>query len=330
MKRTTIKDIAQILQVAPSTVSRALVDHPDISDATKKRVQEIAQTLKYAPNLKTRYLGPQLSGLVALILPEVNAFFSPALMRGINCIVEQKGYSLVVLPSDNEPAREKLLLKYCANLQVEGILLSVCTETQNLDHLQVARDAKIPIALLNRICESIMYSSISIDGEAASYRAVNFLIKKGRKRIAGIFSDSNLRISRARAAGFRRALAEAGLAPYGLLSISDMNHFEPEWDDFHQKTRLPDAYFAMSDELMVRTHYQISRMGRQMPQDCALISISDGEAPYYLYPNVTHIHHSGQQVGVRAAKMLFNLISDFQDMVLEAKFSTPLVELSSV
>ena len=84
MKRVTVKDLARLLSVAPSTVSRALADHPDISDETKRRVREAAETLGYIPNLRARYLRAKHSRLVALVVPEVNMFFAPSLMSGVD------------------------------------------------------------------------------------------------------------------------------------------------------------------------------------------------------------------------------------------------------
>ena len=135
MKRTTLKDLAKLLNLSPSTVSRALADHQDISEETKRRVQEVAQRMNYIPNLRAKYLRTRHSNVIALILPEMNMFFMPSLMNGINKVVEAKNYSLIVLQSDNSLWKEKQLVQYCLNLSVDGVLLSVSKETTNLSHL---------------------------------------------------------------------------------------------------------------------------------------------------------------------------------------------------
>lgn len=332
MKRITIKDIASLLNISPSTVSRALADHPDISQPTKDRVREVARSLNYTPNLKARYLRSQLSGLIVLLLPEINMFFTPALMNGINEIVDEKGYSLVILQSDNSVTKEANMVKYCVNLGAEGVLLSLSTETSDLGHLQIARDADIPVVLLDKTIDSESYSSISIDGSEASFQAVSYLLKKGRTKIAGIFGNPRMSISQERKTGYNRALEAHGNPNNFSLDVEKVEQFETYWQQFTKQHPDFDACFTMSDELLVRTHHALNAMGRRIPEDVALFSISDGQAPYYLFPKVSHLKHSGYEVGKSAAKLLFNLIGDLNstNMTLDAKLPIQLVELNSV
>ncbi|HEY9228239.1 MAG TPA: LacI family DNA-binding transcriptional regulator, partial [Gemmatimonadaceae bacterium] len=94
--RVTLKDIAKTVGLSMATVSRALADHPDISGETKDRVREAAQALSYIPNYRARYLRAKHSRLIALILPEMNMFFFPSMIAGINRVVQANDYSLIV------------------------------------------------------------------------------------------------------------------------------------------------------------------------------------------------------------------------------------------
>ncbi|MEP7002378.1 MAG: LacI family DNA-binding transcriptional regulator, partial [bacterium] len=100
-RRVTLKDIAKKVGLSMATVSRALADHPDISGETKERVREVAQALSYIPNYRARYLRAKHSRLIALIVPEMNMFFMPSMIAGINRVVQQNDYSLIVFQSDN-------------------------------------------------------------------------------------------------------------------------------------------------------------------------------------------------------------------------------------
>lgn len=121
MKRITIKDLARLLNLSTSTVSRALSDHPDISDATKKRVRSAAEEFNYVTNIYARSFRKQQSRLLALILPEVNMFFSPNLIKGINKTIASSNYTLITFLSNDSYKREKEIIKQCLSWAVEGV-----------------------------------------------------------------------------------------------------------------------------------------------------------------------------------------------------------------
>ncbi|MEM8484996.1 MAG: LacI family DNA-binding transcriptional regulator [Bacteroidota bacterium] len=328
MKRTTLKDLAKLLGLSPSTVSRALAGHPDISDATKQRVKDVAQGMNYIPNLRAKYLRSRHSKLIALIMPEMNMFFMPSLMNGINKVVEAKDYSLIVLQSDNSLWKEKQLIQYCLNLSVDGVLLSVSTETNNLSHLAPLQNNEIPVVLFDKLIENDAFSTVNIDDQEAAFKATNYLIQKGHKEIVGIFADTKMAISRERIRGFREAHAHNGipLSQKRIISIPDATKMQQSLSKIEYAT----AFFTMSDELLVWTHHFLNQRGYSIPETCSLIAISDGQAPLFLYPNVTHLLHTGYQVGEKAAHILIGLIEDYSDTVIDAKIKTSLIELDSV
>ena len=137
--RITLKDIAKTVGLSMATVSRALADHPDISRETKERVREVAQALSYIPNYRARYLRAKHSRLIALIVPEMNMFFMPSMITGINRVVQQNDYSLIVFQSDNSIVQERRLVEYCTQLSADGVLLVLSSETSDLAHLNVLK-----------------------------------------------------------------------------------------------------------------------------------------------------------------------------------------------
>ncbi|MBX2818158.1 MAG: LacI family transcriptional regulator [Rhodothermaceae bacterium] len=332
MKRTTLKDLAKLLNLSPSTISRALADHPDISENTKRRVQDVAKGMNYIPNLRAKYLRTRHSNVIALILPEMNMFFMPSLMNGINKVVENKDYSLIVLQSDNSLWKEKQLIQYCLNLSVDGILLSVSKETKNLSHLSPLLDNEVPVVLLDRLIDNDSFSTVNIANQEAAFKATNYLIEKGHQRIVGVFADTELSISTERILGFREAHAGSGIAlrKNQILAIDNIEKFDTLFMRTLGKVKDVTAFFIMSDELMVRTFRLLRQCGYTIPDDCSLIAISDGEAPGFLFPNITHLLHSGYDVGEKAAHILIGLIKDYSDTVIDAKVKTALIEGGSV
>lgn len=310
MKRTTLKDIANATGLSISGVSRALKDHPDIGNETKKKVKEVAAALNYIPNLSARSLRTQSSGIIALVLPELTDFFFPKLLKGISDTVEAKGYSLVFLQSNNNLEKEKELIDFCLNISAEGVLISLSVESESLEHLQKLKRANIPVILIDRVIKNNDFPSITIDDRETAFHATEHLINRGYKNILGIFADQRLKMTQLRAEGFEMAHArnKVELHDEQILRVPSGSDIEQEILAFLKKHPQAKAIFTMSDTLLVHTYQAINNLGLRIPDEISLISISDGIAPNYLFPKVTHLFHSGFEVGHKASNLLFNII----------------------
>ena len=330
--RITLKDIAKTVGLSMATVSRALADHPDISRATKERVREVAQTLSYIPNYRARYLRAKHSRLIALIVPEMNMFFMPSMITGINRVVQQNDYSLIVFQSDNSVVQERRLVEYCTQLSTDGVLLVLTTETADLQHLDVLHECGIPVVLLDKTIETVKHTTITIDDQEAGREAAAYLLEHGHVRCLGVFSDQRQRISALRLKGFRRAHADMGipLADTQILKVTIIEELAEQLDRAFEAHPDVTAIFTMTDELLVHTHYLLSRRGKRIPEDVSLLAISDGQAPSFLHPNVTHLRHSGVELGERTAHILIGMIEHNSDAMMDVRIRTTLVEMGSV
>lgn len=331
MKRATLKDIAKMTGLSISAVSRALKDHPDIGAQTKEKVKEVARILKYIPNLNARTLRTQASKIIAVILPELTDFFFPKLLKGITEVVEARGYSLIFLQSNNKLEKEQELVDFCLNVFAEGVLISLSVESNHLDHLQKLKEADIPVILIDRVIKNDDFPSITIDDRETSFRAVEYLIKQGHNKILGIFGDERLKMTQLRAEGFRLAHAHhrKGLDEKQVLMVPSEKVIEKVISDYMINQFEGTAIFTMSDSLLVNTYHVILQLGYTIPDDISLISISDGIAPNYLYPKITHLHHSGHEVGTKASNLLFNIIDGMSPAFSFYKIEAELIKLGS-
>lgn len=331
-RRVTLKDIARHLGLSLPTVSRALADHPDISDETKARVRETAQAMHYVPNFRARYLRAKSSQLLALIMPEMHMFFFPSLMTGVSKVAQENDYSLIVFQSDNSVAQEKRLVEYCTHLSVDGVLLALSAETTDLSHLDILHDCGIPVVLMDTTIETTKYSTVTIDDQEAGREAAAYLLDRGHRRIIGVFGDQRQRISVLRHRGFKQAHAERGVK-LAESQVVRMSAGEPVEQALHRALDAhPDAtaVFAMTDEMLMRSHYVLMQRGKRVPEDVSLLAISDGLAPALLHPNVTHFRHSGMEVGERTAHILIGLIAHRSEAMLDVRIRTTLVENATV
>lgn len=333
MKRLTIKDLAKMLNLSTSTVSRALSDHPDISDATKKRVKDTAGEFNYTTNLHARFFRKQHSGLIALILPEVNMFFTPNLIKGINKTIAGSKYSLITFLSNDNYKQEKEMIQECLSWVVEGVLISLSKETKDLNHLEPLIKANIKCVLLDKALESESFPSVTIDSTDASYQAVSHLIKKGHQNILGVFGNPNFSISQERIKGYKKALKEHNLPilKENIISVDKSTDIDFIFPTILQHNKSISAVFTMSDELLAKSLYHINKIGLSIPKDLSIITISDGVYPYLMHPQITHVKDSGAKMGENAAKFLLSSITETSENVSSRSIvSTKLVKLESV
>ena len=332
MKRTTIKDIAKLTGLSISTISRALKGHPDISQATREKVSEVAEATGYKPNLGARSLRTQSSKLIGVILPRADTFFFPELLEGISEVVSRHGYSFIFLQSENKFKKEEELLELCMQMSVEGVLISLSVEAKDVSHLYKLRSGNIPVVLMDRVFENELIPCVNINDAEVVYNAVDYLINKGHQRILGIFDDPRLEMTNLRESGFREALKKnnIALAEKQVVKISEGEDLDLVISELLDKNEEATAIFTMSDKLMVQTYHILSNYGLAIPEDIALIAISDGKAPYYFYPNISHMRHSGAEVGSTAANLLFECIRGQTPSNLFYYIQAPLKDLGSV
>ncbi len=333
MKRITIKDLAKILNVSTSTVSRALSDHPDISEATKNKVRLAAEEFNYTTNVHARFFRNQNSRLIALVLPEVNMFFTPSLIRGINKVIDSSKYSLIIFLTNDSYKKEKEAIKQCMSWAVEGVLISLSKQTYNLSHLEPLTKANIKCVLLDKTLENEHFPVVTIDNTQASYQAISYLIKKGHQNILGIFGNPNFSISQERINGYEKALKESNIPIFkeNIISTDNAANLDFILPPILNHNKKITSIFTMSDELLAKSLFHINALGLSIPKDISIISISDGNYPYLTHPQTSHVKDSGSKMGKSACKFLIDLIANpSKENDVGLLISTKLVELQSV
>ena len=313
MSKTTIKDIAEHLELSTSTVSRALNGHSNIGEKTRQRVSQAAVELGYSRPSKNKIIG--------LIIPEVVRFFVPDMINEIENVAKKVGYTIITLQSDESLNKEIDCTTLCQSFNVDGLLVSLSKETKNsLKHFDYFFKKNIPIVFLDKIPEKIDLAKVGINDFKAAYTAIRFLIGKGYKKIAGIFASEDLFITRQRKEGFIRAIEIGDIIKGKKTKIKFYKEFckhidkgkeKEAKDKFAAILRLeekPDAVFAMTDEILVGVIQAIEEQGLKIPENIAVISVSNGHLPNYIFPNITHIKHSGAEIGKEAANYLYHLI----------------------
>ncbi|MFZ4634644.1 MAG: LacI family DNA-binding transcriptional regulator [Saprospiraceae bacterium] len=305
MKRATIKDIARAAGVSTSTVSRALHDHPDIGLAVKQKVRDVALALHYHPNTQAVNFRKRKSNLIGLIIPEISMFFFPSVIRGVSSVLDEKGYQLMVLPSNESIEKEADNIKRCCENGVEGLIISLSHDTVDTKHVTQAYEMDIPVVLFDKTLDNNHFDKVVIDDMNAAALCVQQLLEAGSRRIVGLFGNPLLHITRNREAGFWAALANYDPAVQGFsLYASSVDAAAHALDALLEDTSF-DGIFAMSDETLAGAIVALRRRRLRIPEDCSVVCISDGAVPNIVDPPISYLHHSGYAVGRRAALQLF-------------------------
>ncbi|QXU43514.1 LacI family DNA-binding transcriptional regulator [Pedobacter sp. D749] len=206
-KPTTIKEIARILNISPSSVSRGLHDHPSIGAVTKEKIKQLAKSLNYEPNNAAILFQKGKTYTIGVILPELSEYFFSVAISAIEDEAIKKNYTVIFAQSHDHYEQEVKLVEKMKNQRVDGLLVSISKETSRFDHFEKLNSFNIPVVFFDRIppLKNVHYVACSL--ESATVKAVNYLLKKGHRSIGMINGPSTLYASEERKDGYMRAIA---------------------------------------------------------------------------------------------------------------------------
>jgi LacI family transcriptional regulator len=322
MSEVNIKYLAEKLKLAPSTVSRALNDSYEISQATKDRVIAMAKELNYQPNPFARSLREQKSHTIAVIIPErINNFFSQV-MDGIEDITQNYGYHLLVYNTHENVETERKIVSYLLNGRVDAIVMSVSSQTKNIDHLETVFSKGVPLIFFDRICKEIPTTKFISNDYENGFKATEHLIEKGCKKIMFLLLSREISIGKERLRGYLDALQK-----HGIL-------FEENWivqctQSEEANIKLiagilygldrPDGILASVEKLAIATYHAARETKLEMPKDFKLVSFSNMKIAGLLKPSLTTISQPAFGIGSEIAKLLMKKLTKPNQPALEDK-----------
>jgi LacI family transcriptional regulator len=327
----TIKDIAKALGLSTSTVSRALRGSHEISADTKKMVIEYAEQFNYRPNPIALSLKERRSRSIAVVVCEIaNNFFSQAI-NGIESIAYNRGYHVIISQSHESYEREIVNVEHLASRSVDGLLVSLSTETNHIEHFKKLHDKGFPIVFFDRITDEIETHKVVADNYKGAYDATQHLIDRGYRKIAHLSSASHLSISKERLDGYKAALADNKIA-LNEQYIKNCDHggmiyteLEDAVKSLVQLKDKPDAIFSAGDRLTVSCLTALKAIGLKVPEDIALVGFSNSPLVELLNPSLTAVKQPAFEMGQAATELLIKLIeskravTEFEKVVLQTE-----------
>lgn len=325
----TIKDIAKTLGLSTSTVSRALRDTHEISAATKKIVLAYAKEIGYQPNPIALSLKERRSKSIGVVVSEVaNSFFSQAI-NGIESIAYDRGYHVIISQTHESYDREVINVQHLASRSVDGLLVSLSSQTEDISHLTSLHERGLPIVFFDRVADEIITHKVIANNQKGAYQATCHLINSGYKRIAHLTSSSHLSISIERLAGYEEALKENAIAvnpayikhcPHGGMIYEEMENAIKELLALDEK---PDAIFVAGDRLSTGCLSVFKNLNINVPNDMAIAGFSNSDVLDLFNPSLTSVRQPAFEIGQLATQMLLQLIEakypieEFEKKVLD-------------
>ncbi len=319
----SIKEIARRLKISPSTVSRALQNHPRIGLRTRERVQELAEELNYIPSTTARNLRSGKTFMLGVVVPEIQENFFSKAINGIEELAFQRGYTVALYQSHDQYEREKKVLEVLSHQLVDGIILSVAKESQQFDHVQKLIHHQIPLVLFDRIPPSIDTHQVSCDMEAGAYQATSFLIKKGFKRIALLNGPPSLVASQERYQGYLRALQEAAISPEeNFIQTTDLSSDQTRQKMDTLLESRPDSVLTFNDYVALDAMGICRSKGLQLNKDISFVSFANLPLNAYLeHPPLASLEQHPYQMGYQATQILLDTIAgtktEFDKVILQ-------------
>jgi LacI family transcriptional regulator len=322
----TIKDIAKKFRCSPSTVSRALNNHPLISEDTKRNIQEYAQKIGYQRNSVALSLVNKRSATLGVIVPAISHFHETAMIEGLQSVLQSRGYMMTICVTNESYALEKDYVEKLLANRVEGIFLSISQETYDsghYEHLENILQRHIPLIFIDREFDGVQTGSITVDDYLGAFAATEHLILRGCLRIAHLKGPNGLTVSEKRFKGYRDCLEKHKIVFDENLIVNTNFKAESAIVPTHRLMALPnppDGIFGVNDYVSIAAMQVIMDMGFSIPQQVAVIGFDNLPFSAYLNPALSSVNRSSKLIGEEAARLFLNhldsTISQVDNIVL--------------
>jgi LacI family transcriptional regulator len=312
MATITLKDLANKLNLSTATVSRALRDSYDIGEETKKRVRELAKELNFSPNPNASNLRSQSTKTIAIVIPEIaNNFFALAI-NGIEEVAREKGYHVLIYLSHELYLKEVSILQHLLNGRVDGVLMSMASETENIEHINELIQNNIPLVFFDRVRTDVKAAKVVTDDRFGGYSATKHLIEAGCKKIAYLSLSKKLVNSNDRFIGFQDALLEAGseIEETNIIDCCNDNkiNFSLIYKLLTRKSNKIDGIFSASENLVLLTYQICKELNIKIPSQLKIVTFSNSPTSSFLSPSLSTITQPAYDIGKTAALILFKSI----------------------
>ena len=304
----TIYDIAKKLNLATSTISRGLKDHPTISKKTSERIKKAALEMGYRPNNLAASLRGNKMKTIGVLVPTVTQPFLSSLISGIEIAAQKAGYTVLIMQSHDSYKEEISLTKSLYDNRVSGVICSLAMETKDISHFDRFYDNNTALVFVDRVPKDFNAFRVAIDNYSAGYKATEHLISQGCKRIAHLTAGSEFSIYYERKKGYLAALQDYNIPVEEELiaKVSSITYDEAEKASMKllKSKTPPDGIFAAGDVLGVSAIQCAKKLKLRVPEDVAVIGFNNDPISSIIDPNLSTISHPAYDMGKTSAEII--------------------------
>jgi len=310
-KEITIYDIAKHLDISATTVSRGLKNHPAINKNTRKKIADAAKELGYRSNTFASSLRSNRTHTIGVIVPRLNSNFMSSVLAGMEDAASRENYNLIITQSLEKREKEKANAHTMYNKRVDGLLISLAYDTENISHLQPFFLKGIPVVFFDRTFNHSESTSILINNFQAAYDVTKHLLEQGCKRMMHLGGNMLRDVYSERLKGYKKALQDHKI-PFDekLIYISNLTEEAGTEAAKHilkmKRTTRPDAVFSANDTAAVHCMIHLKAAGIRIPGDIAFAGFNNDPISKVVEPNLTTINYSGYHMGEVAVMNLIN------------------------
>ena len=312
-KNLTLKDLAQKLGLSISTVSRALHDNPAINDATKLRVNKLAEKLGYYPDILAKSLKNNETFTIGVIVPEISHFFFSSVIDGIEEKTNNYGYTILVTKSNEDMKREIINTKSLISNRVAGVIASISQTTNNGLHFEQILKRGIPLVLFDRVLYDLKVPKVVGNDFEKIYEIVSHLINSGYKHIGYLGGPPNLNISKTRIEGYKKALLDNNIDLMNRIildvKLNENGGFKGA-RTLIQKFSNIDAICCVNDPVALGVYKYLNKVGIKIPDKIAVTGFSNNPSSKIITPSMTTVDQNGYKMGTKAAEILIKKINN--------------------
>jgi LacI family transcriptional regulator len=316
-RHITLDDIARRLKVSRVTVSKALRGHPDISIEMTKRIRKLASELGYSPNIMARNLSSRRTNMIGLVVPKIAHAFFGSVIEGAYDTAFENQFETILTVSQESTDRELKHLQTLVAMRVDGIIISISQETQDMERFRWIRKMGIPLVFMDRAPDQPLagFSTVLTDDHAGAYEAVEHAIKIGYRKLGFLGGNMNINIGKNRFQGFQDALKEYRI-PLNREWVVTGGHGKDEgyagFKLLYNKGILPEFILTATYPVALGVYEAAKELGIRIPDDIDIICFGDSDVGRFLSPAISVVRQPARELGVRSVQVLLESIRDHE------------------
>lgn len=330
IQQSTLKKLSEALGLSISTVSRALKDHPDISEKTKTKVKELAVAMEYEPNSYAVQLRTKHNNVLGILVPTINNFFYDSFIAAVEDEARLHGYSVLIMQSMDKLQIESSNLNLFRKNMVAGLFVSISIETDDPTPFLKLNELKTPVIFFDRVPETDVCNKVCLADAETGRVAAEAIVRKGKKNVLALFGHPHLSITKKRLAAFSETIKALG--PDIKVKYAFPEQAGPSREELMaalDRDEKPDVVFCMGDLILIGVMNAVHERKLKVPEDLSIISVSNGFLPGLYDPKITHVETNGYKLGKRAFAQMFACLQG-NNTVEEVFIQCSLVEGGSI